>query len=150
MTAAELERLLAPGLEALGLALWGIEVSGSGKGTTIRVYIDSEDGVTVDDCERASRQISAELDVEDPVPGQYRLEVSSPGLDRRLFRREHYAESIGETVDVRLIRAFEGRRRLQGVLRFVADDEVTVVVGDTAYDLPLEWIRRAQIVPRFD
>lgn len=150
MTAEELERLLAPGLAQLGLSLWGVEIAGSGRDTTIRVFIDSESGVSVEDCERASRQISAELDVEDPVPGEYRLEVSSPGMDRRLFRAEHYAESVGETLDVRLVRPFEGRRRYVGILVGVQDDEIALRIEDEELDLPLEWVRLARIVPRFE
>lgn len=150
MTGEELERVLAPGLSQLGFSLWGVEIAGSGRDTTVRVYIDTENGVTIDDCEKASRQISAELDVEDPFAGEYRLEVSSPGLDRRLFRIEQYAESVGETLDVRLVRAFEGRRRYVGVLVGVDDDEIALRMDDEELDLPIEWIRQARVVPRFE
>ena len=94
--------------------------------------------------------MSALFDVEEPISGQYTLEVSSPGMDRILFHLEQYVESVGETVDVRLSQPFEGRRKLTGVLAGVEDDEIVVHVGDDEYLLPLEWIQRARIVPRFE
>lgn len=146
----EIEALIAPLVVALDCALWGIDLQQQGRHSVLRIYIDREDGVSVEDCEAVSRRVSAVLDVEEPLPGNYTLEVSSPGMDRILFRLEQYAESVGETVDVRLIRPFEGRKRLTGVLAGLEDDEIVLRVGDDEYLLPLEWIQRARIVPRFD
>lgn len=142
--------MITPVVESLNCGLWGIDLQTQGRNSTLRIYIDRENGVSVEDCESVSRRVSALMDVEEPLPGNYTLEVSSPGMDRILFRMEQYAESIGETVDVRLIRPFEGRRRLTGVLAGIEDDEIVLRVEEDEYLLPLEWIQRARIVPRFD
>ena len=147
---ADIEALIAPLIAAEGCELWGFELLPSGRNATLRIYIDREEGVSVDDCEAVSRRVSSVLDVEEPITGQYTLEVSSPGMDRILFRLEHYAESVGETVEVRLAQPFEGRRKLTGTLAGVEDDEIVVQVDEDEYLLPLEWIQRARIVPRFD
>ena len=147
---ADIEALVAPVIAAEDCELWGVELLPSGRRSMLRLYIDREEGVSVDHCEAVSRRVSALLDVEEPIAGEYTLEVSSPGMDRLLFRLEHYAESVGESVDIRLSRPFEGRKRLSGVLAGVEDDEIVVHVDDDEYLLPLEWIQRARIVPRFD
>jgi ribosome maturation factor RimP len=146
----ELETLLEPSLKALGLRIWGVEYQGQGKRALLRVYIDSDSGITVDDCERASKQIGAVLDVESPLNSSYTLEVSSPGLDRLLFKREQYAESVGEILDVRLSFPFEGRRRVKGRLNSMERDEIAVQVDEDEVVIPLENVQRARIVPQFD
>ena len=148
--AADIEALIRPLVAAAGCELWGFELLPSGRHSTLRIYIDREEGVSVDDCATVSRRVSAVFDVEEPISGQYTLEVSSPGMDRVLFRLEHYAESVGETVEVKLSQPFEGRRRLTGVIAGVEDDEIVVQVDEDEYLLPLEWIQRARIVPRFE
>ena len=87
---AQLTQLLAPTVEAMGYSLWGIEVISPGRRPTVRLYIDAEEGVNVDDCAQVSHQVSGVLDVEDPISGEYTLEVSSPGVDRLLFNPDHY------------------------------------------------------------
>ena len=146
----QLEALLTPAVMALGLRIWGIEYLSQGKRSLLRIYIDGDDGVTIDDCERVSRQVSDLLDVENVLVSSYTLEVSSPGLDRLLFKPEQYAESIGETVDVRLNYPFEGRRRLVGPLTSLENDNVVVVVEDSEFLIPLSNVQRARIVPRFE
>ena len=146
----QLEALLAPSVEALGLRVWGIEYLSQGKRSLLRIYIDGDDGVTVEDCERVSKQTSDVLDVENILASSYTLEVSSPGLDRLLFKAEQYAQSIGETVDVRLNYPFEGRRRFVGALTGLENDEVVVLVEDSEYLIPLSNVQRARIVPRFE
>jgi ribosome maturation factor RimP len=146
----QLEALLAPSVMALGLRIWGIEYLSQGKRSLLRIYIDGDNGVTVDDCERVSKQVSDLLDVEDVLASSYTLEVSSPGLDRLLFKPEQYAESIGETVDVRLNYPFEGRRRLVGPLTSLENDNVVVQVEDSEFLIPLSNVQRARIVPRFE
>jgi ribosome maturation factor RimP len=146
----ELETLLTPTVSGLGLRVWGLEYLGQGSRSTLRLYIDSDAGVTIEDCERVSKQVSALLDVEDVLQTSYTLEVSSPGMDRLLFKPEQYAESIGETVDVRLNYPFEGRRRVVGALTGLQNDEVTVQVEDSEYLIPLSNVQRARIVPRFE
>lgn len=148
----QIESLLAPTVRALGCEVWGVEYRPRGRSALLRIYIDGAEGrgVTLDDCERVSGQVSALLDVEDPIATPYRLEVSSPGLDRVLFRREHFALCAGERVDVRLAFPFEGRRRLLGVLAGIEGDDVIVRDGEFEYLLPFGQIRRARIVPDFD
>jgi ribosome maturation factor RimP len=146
----QLEALFAPTVEALGLELWGVEYFARGKGSLLRIYIEGPDGVTVEDCERISKQVSGLLDVEDPIDSQYTLEVSSPGFDRPLFKAEHYQRSIGATVDVRLNFPFEGRRRFVGPLVSVENDEIVVRIDDTEYLLPIENVQRARIVPVYE
>ena len=146
----EIEQLAGPIILALDCELWGTELIRQGRSTLLRIYIDREQGVTIEDCEAVSRRVSQVLDVESPIAGQYTLEVSSPGMDRLLFRIEHYAEYAGETVEIRLNQPFEGRRKLTGTLAGVDGDEVLVQVGDEEFVLPLEWIQRARIVPRFE
>ncbi len=93
---------------------------------TLRVYIDSPEGVDVDDCADVSRQLSAILDVEDPIAGEYSLEVSSPGLDRPLVLPEHYRRFVGETVKLTLAQPLAGRRKFKGRLLEATDDHVVV------------------------
>lgn len=146
-----LEALIAPAVAAAGCALWGIEHSGRPPHSVLRVFIDREAGVTIDDCERVSHQVSAVLDVEDPIAGEYTLEVSSPGLDRILFRREQCVEAIGEDVDVRVQIAVDGRRRFTGKLVAVEGDALMVVCADGEAPVAIEIaaIRQARIVPSF-
>jgi len=144
----ELDVLLTPTVRALGYEVWGIECRPRGRGrTTLKVYIDSRTGVTIDDCQRVSEQVSALLDVEDPITESYRLEVSSPGVDRVLFRPEQYLANIGEQVDVRLVFPFDGRRRIAGRLAGIEDGDVVVCAGEDEYLLPFEQIQRARLVP---
>jgi len=146
----ELETLLTPTVAALGLRVWGIEYLGQGKHSMLRIYIDRDEGVTIEDCELVSKQVSEVLDVEGTLTSSYTLEVSSPGMDRLLFKPEQYAESIGETVDVRLNYPFEGRRRVVGALTGLENDEMVVQVEDSEYQIPLSNVQRARIVPRFE
>jgi len=146
----ELETLLSPTVTALGLRVWGIEYLGQGKHSVLRIYIDRDEGVTIEDCEAVSKQVSEVLDVEGTLTSSYTLEVSSPGMDRLLFKPEQYAESIGETVDVRLNYPFEGRRRVVGALTGLENDEVVVQAEDSEYQIPLSNVQRARIVPRFE
>lgn len=148
--AADIEALIRPVIASQDCELWGFELLPSGRHSVLRIFIDREEGVSIEHCEAVSRRVAAVFDVEEPISGQYTLEVSSPGMDRILFRLEHYAESIGETVDIRLAQPFEGRRKLTGVLAGVEDEEIVVQVDDDEYLLPLEWIQRARIVPRFE
>jgi len=104
----------------------------------------------VDDCATVSRQISAILDVEDPIAGEYMLEVSSPGMDRPLFTLDQFRRFSGEQVKIRLRSPFEGRRNFKGALIGVEGDEVVVAVDEHEYLLPIELIDKAQVIPRFE
>ncbi|MCL7571001.1 ribosome maturation factor RimP, partial [Pseudomonas aeruginosa] len=106
----QLQALLAPVVEALGYECWGVEFISQGRHSVLRVYIDRPEGILIDDCEAVSRQVSGILDVEDPISGEYTLEVSSPGMDRPLFTLEQFAKHAGEQVKIRLRSPYEGRR----------------------------------------
>lgn len=147
---AELIReIVEPVLTALGYQLWGIEYLGQGKHTLLRIYLEKEGGVNVEDCAEASRQISSILDVEDPISSEYTLEISSPGMNRVLFTLEQFADYIGSLVKVRLSENFDGRRNFQGRLTAVEDDEVVMISGEDKYVFPYELIEKANVVAEF-
>lgn len=142
--------MLAAPVEAIGYELIGLEFIRAGKHSTLRVYIDSENGVDVDDCADVSRQVSAVLDVEDPITTEYNLEVSSPGMDRPLFKAEHYAAVVGETISLKLHLAHDGRRNFKGEL--VKSDEqcFTLLVDNESFELAYDNVLKANLVPQFD
>jgi ribosome maturation factor RimP len=146
----KLVALIEPIVTAMGLELWGVEANFRGKSSVLRIYIDSENGVDVGDCERVSRQLSLVLDVEDPVPGEYTLEVSSPGSDRTLYSLDQYEKFVGEMVDLRLRFPREGRRKFKGKLTGVAADAIAMAVDNEMYLLPFEDVEKANIVPHGD
>ncbi|EQB8433626.1 ribosome maturation factor RimP [Pseudomonas aeruginosa] len=146
----QLQALLAPVVEALGYECWGVEFISQGRHSVLRVYIDRPEGILIDDCEAVSRQVSGILDVEDPISGEYTLEVSSPGMDRPLFTLEQFAKHAGEQVKIRLRSPYEGRRNYQGILRGVEEQDVVVLGDDHEYLLPIDSIDKANIIPRFD
>jgi ribosome maturation factor RimP len=139
-----LQQLLAPTITALGYELWGIERLS--QGTLIRIYIDSPHGISLDDCERVSYQISGILDVQDPIPNHYTLEVSSPGAERPLFTLEHFKRFLSNRIDVRLTRPLETRRHFTGILKQVADNHIIITVEEKDYTLPYELIDKAHLV----
>ena len=140
--------LIGPVVNGLGFELVGVEFDGRQR--VLRVYIDSPDGITLDDCSRVSHQLSGLLDVEDPIPGRYQLEVSSPGLDRPLSSLAHFERFKGETVRVQLERPIEGRRTFKARLLGVEDDCVILSEGGTTLRIPYEAIEKARLVPVFD
>ena len=133
-------------IQALGLDLWGVELLQQGKYSLLRIYIEREEGVTIEDCEKVSRQVSALLDVEDPIAGEYTLEVSSPGMDRPLFSIEHYSQYVGSEVDLKLRRPIDGRRKFKGQIIKVSGDIVGLLVEGSEYDLEFSNIEKASIV----
>ncbi len=147
--AQQLQQILAPVVEAMGFQCWGVEYIAQGKHSLLRIYIEHDNGITVDNCETVSRQVSALLDVEDPISSEYVLEVSSPGMDRPLFELQQYRDLVGQEVKIRLRSAIEERRNFEGVLRGVEDEDVVVQVDNYEYLLPFELIEKANIVPRF-
>ncbi len=143
------DSLLRPSVEALGFDLWGVEYQSHGRKASLRIYIDHENGITVDDCAKVSHQVSGVLDVEDPIASDYTLEVSSPGMDRPLYTLEQFEAYIGSDVSVRLRMAFEGRRKFLGRLLAVEGEDVVLVVDEHEYLLPIDQIDKANVVPRF-
>ncbi|WP_069470075.1 ribosome maturation factor RimP [Candidatus Marithrix sp. Canyon 246] len=145
----KLQKLLTPVITALGYELWGIELlKQGGSNLILRIYIDHLDGINLDDCQKVSYQVSGVLEVEDPIPGNYTLEVSSPGWDRPLFTLDHFISSIGQIVKVRLNRPLNARRNFSGLIQGVNDSNIILLVDDTEYSLPYDQINKAHIVPK--
>jgi len=144
----ELEELLKPVVVAMGCELWGLEYLPQRNRAILRVFVDSADGVTLDDCEKISRQVSSVLDVEDPITVAYTLEVSSPGLDRPLYRLAQYRQFAGEGVSLRLRFPYEGRRNFKGRLQAVEGEDVVIICGDEEYLFPIDAIEKANIISR--
>lgn len=153
--ATEIANLLAPTVQSLGLELLGVEYLTAPGGATLRLYIDvplveqPERVVNIDDCERVSREVSAQLDVEDPISANYTLEVSSPGVDRPLFTGEQFERAIGESAKVTLKLPQDGRRRLQGEILAVDLEQGTVTfkVDNAPFTADVENIDKARIMP---
>ena len=144
--AEQIAELIAPTVEALGLELWGIELQQQGKYSLLRIYIENrEDGVGIEDCEKVSRQVSALLDVEDPISGEYTLEVSSPGMDRPLFTAEQFGLYVGKTVNIRLRTAMQGRRKFKGVIERVNEGVVDLLVDGESVAIQLTDLDKANI-----
>ncbi|MDG2460244.1 MAG: ribosome maturation factor RimP [Luminiphilus sp.] len=145
-----LTQLLRPTVEDMGYVLWGIELISPGRRPTVRVYIDADAGISVDDCAQVSHQVSGVLDVEDPIKGEYTLEVSSPGVDRLLFEPAQYEPYVGEMVDIRLRLPVEGRRRFRGTLIGTDGELLVVSIDEEAFSLPMRSVDRARALPRLD
>jgi ribosome maturation factor RimP len=147
----KLESLLAPLVADLGYEFVGIEYQSNPKNRLIRLYIDRpEVGIGIDDCERVSREVSALLDVEDPVSGQYTLEVSSPGIERPLFTGAQFADFVGEDARVMMAMPIEGRRKFKGRIVSADDEQVILEVDGEAHTLPVADIQRANLAPDVD
>lgn len=149
LTVSHIDKILQPGAEALGYELVAVELSG-GDISIVRVYIDSEEGVTVTDCAKASRQFSAILDVEDPISNRYTLEVSSPGLDRPLAKAKHFIDVVGQDVKIRMATLINGRRRFTGTLVEANEEFAVVEVDGEQTELPYIEMDRARLVPVYD
>lgn len=144
----KLTEIISAPVEALGYELVGIEFI-RGRQSTLRIYIDSDDGITVDACADVSHQVSAVLDVEDPITVAYNLEVSSPGLDRPMFTAEHYTRYLGEEVTLVLRMAMQNRRKWQGIIKAVDGEMITVTVDGKDEVFALSNIQKANLVPTF-
>jgi ribosome maturation factor RimP len=146
----EVNALLAPLVSDLGLELVGIEFSPGRGGSLLRVYVDApQRAVTIDDCERASREISALLDVNDPVAGRYTLEVSSPGLDRPLFTPEHFVRFVGQAVKINVNLPLDGRRRFHGTIKEIEGDRIVIEQDGTAVSIAHANIAKARLAPDY-
>jgi ribosome maturation factor RimP len=150
MTTPLREKLIAlsePLLEKLGYELVDLEYAPGRAHAVLRVFIDRPEGVGLDDCERASHELSALLDVEDPVPVGYTLEVSSPGLDRVLRKPAHFKRFIGERIWVEMRAAREGRRRYTGRLDALRDEGIELKVDGAMVRVLFADISRARLAP---
>ena len=145
-----LQAMVAGVVESLGYELWGIEMLPRAKsGQLLRIYIETPQGVGVSDCEKVSRQVGAVLDVEDPIHGDYTLEVSSPGMDRPLFSAQQYARFVGDDVRVKLHAGVSGRKNYRGTLLSVDDARVRLQVDQETVELAMDEIEKARVVPKF-
>jgi len=147
VSATEITQMIGPAVEALGVDLWGVELISQGRHSVLRVYIDKEqDGISIEDCEKVSRQISGIFDVEDPITGEYTLEVSSPGMDRPLFNESQFARYVNEIVSLRLRTPLDGRRKFKGQIQKVEDGRLYMVVDNDEIDFPIVAIDKANLV----
>ncbi len=145
----QLTELLKPLVEQLDYEFVGLEYQ-TGTHALLRIYIDRPDGITVDDCANVSREVSALMDVHDPIKSEYNLEVSSPGLDRPLFSVEQFARFVGETVNVTVAMPVDGRRKFKGPIVSAADSDVVLNQDGTDVTIEHTNVVKARIVPTFD
>ncbi len=141
--------LVEPVVESMGYELVGVEYQRSGETGVLRIFIDKEEGISVDDCSLVSHQVGGVLDVEDPINNHYKLEVSSPGLNRPIFRESDFEKFKGHTVKIKLSIPYEGQRNFNGVLSGLEDSMVVIFMDGMEYLLPFEQIERANLVPQF-
>ena len=141
-----LQEILEPTVTAMGYEYVGCEYLPHPGNCILRVYIDAPEGITLDDCERVSHQLSAVLDVEDPIPAEYCLEISSPGLNRRLFKEADYTRFQGRTAKVRMDSLIDGRRNFTGVIEGIEHHKLKLSVDGEVIELEFEGIDKANLV----
>ncbi|NYT27750.1 MAG: ribosome maturation factor RimP [Candidatus Thiodubiliella endoseptemdiera] len=147
----KIEELIKPVIEGMDYELVGIEYISSGKHSILRVYIDTEKGVGVDDCEAVSRQLSSLFDVEDPITMPYNLEVSSPGIERPLFHIGHYQRFLGNDISLRLLRPINGQRKFKGAIGSVSEknNSIELMTELGSVDLDIDLIEKANLIAHF-
>ena len=150
LKSVKLTNLLRPLVEDLGYEFVGLEHGSNPKNPVLAVYIDNEDGIAVEDCEKVSREVAALLDVEDPIPGHYTLEVSSPGLDRPLFTLEQFEQFVGQVARISLYAPQEGRRKFKGEILGTEGDQVKLALDDSEVLLEMGNVAKARLVPDYD
>lgn len=149
MSAVKLTSLIQPVVEDLGYEFVGLEHSSNPKNPALVLYIDQPDGIAVEDCEKVSREVASLLDVEDPIPGNYVLEVSSPGLDRPLFSLAHFDRFTGSEVQITLFAPASGRRKFKGQILGTTDDQVRIEQDGVEVVLEFGNIAKARLVPDY-
>lgn len=142
----QLSHLLKPSIVSLGFELWGIEFFSGATPSLLRIYIDSQNGITVDDCAAVSDQVGAVLEVEEVIPGDYTLEVSSPGIDRPLFFPDQYQRYLNHLIKVRLMWPEHGRRSFRGYLHSVSDHQIEIEMEGAKYVIALDAVVKAKVV----
>jgi len=150
MTVTLREKLIAliePVLAQLGYELVELEYAAGRTSAVVRIFIDQPAGISVDDCERVSRDVAALLDVDDPIPTAYTLEVSSPGFDRVLRTPGHFERFVGERIFVELQAPRAGRKRYTGILKTVSAAGIEVEVDKQTVDVPFGEIAKARLAP---
>jgi len=144
-----LSEIIRPEVEGLGYIFWGLASPSSGKRRVVRIYIDSPDGVNIDQCADVSRQVGLMLEVEDIIPGAFVLEVSSPGLERRFFTTDQMAAYVGRKVEVNLHEGDEGRRKFRGELAGIEGDTVRLVVDNENKEFAWIAVKEAKLIHEF-
>lgn len=145
----QLDAIMRPTIESLGYEFWGLELV-RGKGIKVRVFIDAEDGITVDDCVEVSHQLSGVLEVEDPIKGEYQLEISSPGMDRPLFSAAQCAHYVGGRLKLRLLAPVKGRRKFVADLLAVEGEKLTLEHEGDTFHVLFQEVDKVNLVPQFD
>jgi ribosome maturation factor RimP len=141
----ELVQLLSPTINDMGYELWGCEYLSQGKHSLLRIYIDKEDGIGIEDCQEVSRQVSALLDVDDPIPGNYSLEISSPGIPRPLFSSWQYQRYVGHEVQAKTFKPVNGKRKLLGIIVSVSESSVVLNINNENQELLFSNIVKASL-----
>ena len=141
--------LIEPIVEGLGYECVGIEYNPHPKNGLLRIYIDAEKGVLMDDCTKVSHQISGMLDVEDPISDNYDLEVSSPGADRPFFKLSQFEQFIGSTVIVNVFKPINKQRKIAGQIEKVEDNKVFLLQVEHSIEIPFQAMSKARLVPEF-
>lgn len=141
--------LIEPVVEGLGYECVGIEYNPHPQNGMLRIYIDGPNGILLEDCSKVSHQISGVLDVEDPIEGNYHLEISSPGEDRPFFKLSQFERFAGSTVAINLFQAVEKRRKITGVIKGVEGDIVLIEEGESIYNIPFQAMSKARLVPEY-
>jgi len=144
-----LVNLIEPIVEGLGYECVGIEYNPHPKNGLLRVYIDMENGVLLEDCTKVSHQLSGMLDVEDPIVDNYQLEVSSPGTERPLFKVSQFKQFMGHRVTINVFKPIGNRRKLEGVIERVENDVITLQMGEQNIDIPFQAMSKARLVPDY-
>ena len=150
MASAKLTKLLQPLIEDLGYEFVGIEHHSNPKNPVVTIYIDSPEGIAIEDCAAVSREVAALLDVEDPIPGHYDLEVSSPGLDRPLFGWEQFARFVGDEAAVTMFAPVDGRRKFKGRILGASEGRVTLEQDGVEVMLEMANVAKARLVPDYE
>ncbi len=143
---ATLDDIIEPAVTTLGFELVGTQPVNEGHMQVIRVFVDGPNGITIDDCAKISRQIGAVMDVEEPIKGNYRLEVSSPGIQRPLFKLPHYVKYVGQRVKVRLHRPVNNQRNFVGALLSVDGSELSLETDNGIVKVNFEDIQKGRLV----
>ncbi|KGP64354.1 ribosome maturation protein RimP [Legionella norrlandica] len=141
----ELVQLLEPIINSMGYELWGCEYLSQGKHSLLRIYIDKPDGIGIDDCQEVSKHVSSLLDVEDPIPGHYSLEISSPGIPRPLFSIWQYQRYIGHEIQVKTFKPVSGKRKLSGTIVSASENAVVLDINNEHQEILLSNIVKANL-----
>ncbi|MCL4141618.1 UNVERIFIED_CONTAM: hypothetical protein GTU68_051747 [Idotea baltica] len=142
----QIEALVETPIESLGYMLVGVEYIKNGQETVLRIYIDSDQGISIEDCERVSHQVNGILEVEDPISSAYSLEVSSPGFDRPLFKQRDFERFVGAQAKITMKLPIQGRRNFKGLLHGFNEGNILIEVDGEVYDLPITKLAKARLI----